>query len=91
MPNFTIDSGTALARKFKTQFGIQALFFDYIKLPSSQGGFRDMREDQALRFFTSGLKDIAGILNIPVYTAAQTNRQSVGRNIKPRSIFSVMK
>ena len=78
MPHFTIESVTALARKFKRQFGIQALFFDYIKIPSSEGSFKDMKEYQALGFFTSGLKDIAGMLGIPVYTAAQANRNALG-------------
>ena len=78
MPHFTIESVTAVARKFKMQFGIEALFFDYIKIPSSQGSFAEVKEYQALGFFTSGLKDIAGLLKIPVYTAAQTNRSDLG-------------
>lgn len=74
MPQFTIEKVTALARKFQQQFGIVALFFDYIKIPSSDGDFRSSQEYQKLGYFTSGLKDIAGILNIPVFSAAQTNR-----------------
>lgn len=74
MPQFTIESVTALARKFKMQFGIVALFFDYIKIPSSDSDFKSAQEYQKLGFFTSGLKDIAGTLKIPVYTAAQANR-----------------
>lgn len=86
MPQFTIESVTALARKFKLQFGIQALFFDYIKIPSSQGNsMRQMQEYQMLGFFTSGLKDIAGTLKIPVYTAAQTNRANLGETDKDAS------
>jgi len=85
MPNFTIESVTALVRKFKMQLGIQALFFDYIKIPSSQGSFRDVQEYQALGFFTSGLKDIAGLLKIPVYTAAQANRSNLGEVNKDAS------
>lgn len=75
MPQFTIEKVTSLARKFQMQFGIVALFFDYIKIPSSaSSSFKNMQEYQSLGFFTSGLKDIAGILRIPVYSACQTNR-----------------
>ena len=73
-PHFTIEKITAIVKKFNIQFGIKALFFDYIKIPSNQIGFKQMQEYQALGFFTSGLKDIAGILKIPVFTACQANR-----------------
>lgn len=74
MPQFTIEKVAALARKFQMQFGIVALFFDYIKIPSNQADFRSAQEYQRLGFLTSGLKDLAGILKIPVFTACQTNR-----------------
>ena len=74
MPQFTIEKVAALARKFQLQFGIVALFFDYIKIPSNQADFRSAQEYQRLGFLTSGLKDLAGILKIPVFTACQTNR-----------------
>lgn len=78
MPQFTIEKVTALARKFQMQFGIVALFFDYIKIPSNQADFRTAQEYQKLGFFTSGLKDLAGILQMPVFTACQANRSDVG-------------
>lgn len=74
MPQFTIEKVTSLARKFQLQFGIVALFFDYIKIPSSNADFRSSQEYQQLGFFTSGLKDLAGILKIPVFSACQSNR-----------------
>lgn len=77
MPHFTIEKVTALARKYQIQHGIKALFFDYIKFPSNQvNNLKTMQEWQALGFFTSGLKDLAGILQIPVFTAAQENRSN---------------
>lgn len=76
MPQFTLEKVTALTRKFHMQFGIKALFFDYIKIPSNQANFRDAQEYQKLGFFTSGLKDIAGLLQIPVFSAAQANRNN---------------
>lgn len=83
MPQFTIEKVTSLARKFQRQFDIKALFFDYIKIPSNQGNFKSIQEYQALGFFTSGLKDIAGTLKIPVYTAAQANRDDMGNDSCP--------
>jgi replicative DNA helicase len=77
MPQFTIEKVSALARKFQMQFGIVAIFFDYIKIPSNQANFRDAQEYQRLGFFTSGLKDLAGILQIPVYSACQANRDEL--------------
>jgi replicative DNA helicase len=44
-----------------------------------------MQEYQALGFFTSGLKDIASTLSIPVVTAAQTNRTNLGEVDKDAS------
>lgn len=77
MPHFTIEKVSALAKKFKAQLGIVALFFDYIKIPSDQGDFRTAQEYQKLGFFTSGLKDLAGTLDIPIFSACQANRSDV--------------
>lgn len=84
MPQFTIEKVGALARKFQMQFGIVALFFDYIKIPSNNANFHDAQEYQKLGFFTSGLKDLAGMLKIPIFSAAQTNRNNGGKgNVDP--------
>lgn len=77
MPHFTIEKINALTRKFHMQLGIGAVFFDYIKIPSNQADFKQMQEYQALGFFTSGLKDLAGNLKIPIFTACQTNRNDL--------------
>ncbi len=77
MPMFTIEKVTALARKFAIQIGIKAIFFDYIKIPSNQASFKDAQEYQKLGFFTSGLKDLGGMLKIPVFTACQMNRNDL--------------
>ena len=75
MPNFSAEKVTALAKQYKSKYNIQALFFDYIKVPASQGSsLQQIKEYQALGFFTSTLKDIAGLLKIPVYSAVQENR-----------------
>jgi replicative DNA helicase len=36
-----------------------------------------MQEYQALGFFTSGLKDLAGLMKLPVFTACQANRNDL--------------
>lgn len=77
MPHFTMEKVTAIARKFTMQMGIKAIFFDYIKIPSNQSNFKMLQEYQALGFFTSGLKDLAGLLKMPIYTAAQSNRSDL--------------
>ena len=75
MPNFTIEKVNAVAKKFKMQHGIQAIFFDYLKFPSSQiTQLKSVAEWQMLGYIASGLKDLAGILNIPIYSACQENR-----------------
>ena len=75
MPNFTIDRINAIAKKFKIQYGIQAIFFDYLKMPSSEmSSLKSVAEYQMLGFLASGLKDLAGTLSIPVYSACQENR-----------------
>lgn len=75
MPNFSAEKVTALTKQYKAKYNIQALFFDYIKVPATQGNsLQQIKEYQALGFFTSTLKDIAGTLKIPVYSAVQENR-----------------
>jgi replicative DNA helicase len=39
-----------------------------------------MQEFQALGFFTSGLKDLAGLLKIPIFSACQTNRNNLNND-----------
>jgi replicative DNA helicase len=86
MPQFTTEKVMALARKFQMQFGIVALFFDYIKIPANGADFRSSQEYQQLGFFTSGLKDIAGILKIPVFSACQSNRDDMNGEPSEKNI-----
>ena len=75
MPNFTIEKVNAVAKKFKLQHNIQAIFFDYLKFPSSQiNTLKSVAEWQMLGYIASGLKDLAGTMNLPVYSACQENR-----------------
>lgn len=75
MPSFTIEKVNAVAKKFKMQYDVQAIFFDYLKFPSSQlSSLKNAQEWQMLGYIASGLKDLAGTLDIPVYSACQENR-----------------
>lgn len=75
MPNFTIEKVNAVAKKFKLQHNIQAIFFDYLKFPSSQiNTLKSVAEWQMLGYIASGLKDLAGTMNLPIYSACQENR-----------------
>lgn len=77
LPQFTLEKVMSLAKKFKLQYNIAALFFDYIKIPANQmSGLRSIQEWQMLGYFASGLKDIASLLKIPVYSACQENRSN---------------
>lgn len=77
MPNFTIEKVTALVRKYYLQHNIGYIIFDYIKLPNTDiNNLANAQEYQRLGYMTTCLKDLAGICNIPVITAAQANRTS---------------
>lgn len=78
MPDFTISKVTALMRKMKIQEDIDYCIFDYIKLPGEDvKGLSSSQEYQRLGYFTTCLKDMAGILGIPVITACQSNRNDL--------------
>ena len=88
MPSFSIEKVTATVRKYKLQQNIAYAIFDYIKLPTSElAGLANAQEYQRLGFITTCLKDLAGMCNIPVITAAQSNRTAVGNtNLDANSI-----
>lgn len=83
MPNFTIEKVNAVAKKFKIQNNIQAIFFDYLKFPSSQvANLKSVQEWQMLGYIASGLKDLAGTLKVPVYSGCQENRSNLDSDRK---------
>jgi replicative DNA helicase len=83
MPDFTLEKIQALTRQFHLKHGIVALFFDYINLnPTLLSQNKHLRDDIILTNLAIGLKDIAGILQIPVYTANQENRSGYGSTEK---------
>lgn len=79
MPNFTIEKVSSLTRKYKMKYDISAMFFDYLKMPqANKGALKYAQEYQELGFLASTLKDLAGILEIPIYSAVQANRTDRG-------------
>jgi replicative DNA helicase len=75
-PKFKPQEIVRLAKKYKFKKDIKALFFDYIKMPEL---VNNISETQYLGELTSTLKDLAGILNIPVITAVQLGRVADAR------------
>lgn len=75
LPNFSMEKVISLSHKFKTQYNIQAIFFDYLKFPAGQMSMlKSVAEWQMLGYIASGLKDLAGTLELPIYAGAQENR-----------------
>lgn len=87
MPNFSVEKVQALAKKFKLQENIQAIFFDYLKFPSSQiASLKSAQEWQMLGYIASNLKDLAGSLRVPVYSACQENRSNLDGKKDERNV-----
>ena len=74
MPNLTLDKIVSTTKQYKAKYDICALFFDYIKIPSSGKPGANMKEYQELGYLTTGVKELVGTLGIPCFTACQENR-----------------
>lgn len=78
MPSYNIEKVVAISKKFKIQEDIQAIFFDYLKVPASSAkSFKSVAEWQLFGFLAQELKDLAGQLKIPIWSACQENRAEV--------------
>jgi hypothetical protein len=76
-----------MVRKYKIQYNIGYFIFDYIKLPTSEiGGLASAQEYQRLGYFTTCLKDLTGICDIPGITACQANRSNLDGTMDESSI-----
>lgn len=73
MPGFRIEDVKSMARKYKVKEDIGAFIFDYIKMVELNDNYN---ETQTLGYLTSSLKDLAGVLDIPVISAVQLKRDS---------------
>jgi replicative DNA helicase len=72
LPKFRLEQVERYAAKMVRQHDIQALFFDYIRIPDSGSGDNFWRETGD---FTYGLKALATKFSIPVVSAVQVNRK----------------
>ena len=74
----SVEKVTSLIRQYKIQYNIDYCIFDYIKLPTSDvNSLNTAQEYQRLGYFTTCLKDMAGICDIPILTACQSNRSDL--------------
>ena len=88
MPDFTVEKVTALAKQKNLQGKCDVLIFDYIKLPPSDvSQLASAQEYQRLGYMTTCLNDLAGILNIPVISACQSNSDEQAISGKPGQSF----
>jgi replicative DNA helicase len=88
-PDFTPEGVAALTRKYRHQYGVGCLVFDYIKLPDADlQMIGNVKEHQALGFLCVALKNLAGQLQIPVITAAQIGRGGANKGHVASSDFA---
>jgi len=73
MPGFTLEAVTSLIKKFHSKHNIGLVIFDYIK-SGAQEDFSTIKEYQLLGNTTIALKDLSGMLNIPILAAVQRGR-----------------
>ena len=74
LPGFTIDQVVSLFKLYKMKENIAVGVFDYIKMPGN-ADTRSLKEYQILGDITTKLKDLAGLLDIPIICAVQVSRE----------------
>jgi len=75
MPGFSVDKIVSVCKKYKIKENIGLVIFDYLKEPDLSTVNSNRNEYQILGDVTTKLKDLAGILNVPILSAVQLNRQ----------------
>ena len=76
MPGYSVEKVVSLCKKYKLRENIGLIIFDYLKEPDLSSTDGNRKEYQLLGDITTKLKDLSGVLNIPVLTAVQLNRQN---------------
>lgn len=71
-PSMTVFEMRNKARKLKRDFGIEALFIDYLQI--SRSGQKGLVTEQEISAISSGFKALAKELNIPVIALSQLSR-----------------
>lgn len=74
MPGYSVDKVVALCKKYRLKEKVGLIVFDYLKEPDLSTTDGSRKEHQLLGDITTKLKDLAGILDVPVLTAVQLNR-----------------
>lgn len=82
-PNMRLIDIQVGSRRGVSEHGIKVAFVDYLQLIKEEDGSRN-RED-AVRRLSNGLKQLAKELGITVVALAQLNRQSDGKDAKPKA------
>lgn len=72
LPSFALDKIKRMARKYIRLEGVQAIFFDLIKMPQGQNQAKEWQELGTLAY---GLKELAGEEGVPLVSAVQFNRE----------------
>lgn len=79
IPEFNMESVMSLSKKHKKENNVDFIVFDYIKMPKEDmGKQKNTNEYEKLGYITTCLKDLAGMLKIPILTACQSNRSQIG-------------
>lgn len=76
MPGYSVDKVVSLCKKYKLREKVGLIVFDYLKEPDLSSTDGNRKEYQLLGDITTKLKDLSGILDVPVLTAVQLNRQN---------------
>lgn len=74
LPGFAVDKVASLFKMYKQREDIAVGIFDYIKMPGD-ADVRSLKEHQILGDITTKLKDVAGVLDIPILCAVQVSRE----------------
>jgi len=83
-PALTVLNLRARARRMVQQYGVKAIFVDYLQLLTSPGSARESRQME-VSSISRGIKALARELNVPIVCLAQLNRAAEQREgNKPR-------
>jgi replicative DNA helicase len=84
-PGLSIQELRARARRFvKAHPEVKAIFVDYLQLLRSTTRRNNENREREIAEISGGLKVLARQLKMPVFTAAQLNRENDGANSKPK-------
>lgn len=77
-PGLTVLNLRARARRMVQQYGVRALFIDYLQLLTSPGAARESRQMEVAAI-SRGIKSLARELNVPIVCLSQLNRAAEQR------------